>query len=31
MELPTIEKIYSYVKRRSDAKMGPGRPALQKG
>ncbi|HEX6615196.1 MAG TPA: c-type cytochrome [Gemmatimonadales bacterium] len=31
MEIPTIEKIYSYVKRRSDAKMGPGRPALQKG
>jgi mono/diheme cytochrome c family protein len=31
MELPTIEKIYSYLKRRSDAKMGPGRPALQKG
>jgi mono/diheme cytochrome c family protein len=27
MELPTIEKIYAYVKGRSDAKVGPGRPA----
>ena len=27
MEPQTIEKIYSYVKSRSDAKMGPGRPA----
>lgn len=28
MELPTIEKIYAYVKG-SDAKIGPGRPAVQ--
>jgi mono/diheme cytochrome c family protein len=27
MDPPTIEKIYSYVKARSDAKMSPGRPA----
>ena len=31
MELPTIEKIYAYVKARSDAKLGPGRPALKPG
>jgi mono/diheme cytochrome c family protein len=31
MELPTIEKIYAYVKGRSDAKLGPGRPALKPG
>ena len=31
MELPTIEKIYAYVKARSDAKIGPGRPALKPG
>jgi mono/diheme cytochrome c family protein len=30
MEVPTIEKIYSYVKARSDAKMAPGRPAVKK-
>jgi mono/diheme cytochrome c family protein len=29
MEVPTIEKIYSYVKARSDAKMAPGRPAVK--
>ena len=29
MEPQTIEKIYAYVKSRSDAKMGPGRPALR--
>ena len=29
MELPTIDKIYSYVKARSDAKMAPGRPAVK--
>jgi mono/diheme cytochrome c family protein len=29
MELPTIEKIYSYVKGRSDAKIAPGRPAVK--
>jgi hypothetical protein len=27
MELPTIEKMYAYVKGRSEAKIGPGRPA----
>jgi mono/diheme cytochrome c family protein len=27
MDPPTIEKIYSYVKARADAKMAPGRPA----
>ncbi|MGH7526766.1 MAG: c-type cytochrome [Gemmatimonadales bacterium] len=27
MEMPTIEKIFSYVKARSDAKLAPGRPA----
>jgi mono/diheme cytochrome c family protein len=30
MEVPTIEKIYSYVKARSDAKLAPGRPAVKK-
>jgi mono/diheme cytochrome c family protein len=30
MELPTINRIYSYVKARSDAKMAPGRPAVKK-
>src|SRR6476646_9694676 len=28
-ETPTTEKIYSYVKGRSDAKIGPGRPAVK--
>jgi mono/diheme cytochrome c family protein len=31
MEIPTIEKIYAYVKGRSDAKIGPGRPSLKPG
>jgi mono/diheme cytochrome c family protein len=31
MEMPTIEKIYAYVRGRSDAKLGPGRPALRPG
>jgi mono/diheme cytochrome c family protein len=31
MEMPTIDKIYQYVKGRSDAKLGPGRPALKPG
>jgi hypothetical protein len=31
MEVPTIEKIYAYVKGRSDAKLSPGRPALKPG
>jgi mono/diheme cytochrome c family protein len=31
MEPPTIEKIYAYVKGRSDARLGPGRPALKPG
>jgi mono/diheme cytochrome c family protein len=31
MDPPTIEKIYSYVKARSDAKMSPGRPARRDG
>lgn len=31
MELPTIEKVYAYVKGRSDAKIGPGRPARREG
>jgi mono/diheme cytochrome c family protein len=30
MDSPTIDKIYSYVKSRSDAKMGPGRPAVKR-
>ena len=30
MEPPTIEKIYAYVKSRSDAKMSPGRPAVRR-
>ena len=29
MELPTIEKIYAYVKGRSDAQIAPGRPAVK--
>jgi hypothetical protein len=29
MEPATIEKVYAYVKGRSDAKIGPGRPALK--
>jgi mono/diheme cytochrome c family protein len=31
MEMPTIEKMYAYVKGRSEAKIGPGRPALKPG
>jgi len=31
MDLPTIEKIYAYVKGRSDAKLAPGRPARKPG
>jgi hypothetical protein len=31
MEPPTIQKIYAYVKGRSDAKIGPGRPARKPG
>jgi hypothetical protein len=31
MELPTIQKIYAYVKGRSDAKIAPGRPAVKPG
>jgi hypothetical protein len=31
MELPTIDKIYLYVKGRSDAKIAPGRPAVKPG
>ena len=31
MELSTIEKIYAYVKGRSDAKIAPGRPAVKSG
>jgi mono/diheme cytochrome c family protein len=31
MELPTIDKVYAYVKGRSDAKIGPGRPAVKPG
>lgn len=30
MEPPTIEKIYAYVKSRSDSKMAPGRPAVRR-
>ena len=30
MEIATIDKIYSYVKARSDAKMAPGRPAVKR-
>jgi len=30
MEIPTIDKIYGYVKARSDAKMAPGRPAVKR-
>jgi mono/diheme cytochrome c family protein len=31
MEMPTIEKIYLYVKGRSEAKIGQGRPARKPG
>jgi mono/diheme cytochrome c family protein len=31
MEMATIQKIYAYVKGRSDAKLGQGRPALKPG
>ncbi len=31
MELPTIQKIYAYVKGRSDAKIAAGRPAVKPG
>ena len=31
MEMPTIEKMYAYVKGRSEAKIGPGRPAVKTG
>lgn len=31
MELSTIDKIYAYVKGRSDAKLAPGRPARKPG
>jgi len=31
MDVPTINKIYAYVKGRSDAKLAPGRPALKPG
>jgi mono/diheme cytochrome c family protein len=31
MEIATIEKIYAYVKGRSDAVVGPGRPARKPG
>src|SRR3712207_5991822 len=31
MDPGTIEKIYAYVKARSDAKMSPGRPARREG
>ena len=31
MEIATIEKIYAYVKGRSDGKIGQGRPALKPG
>ena len=31
MELPTIEKIYGYVKGRSDSKISAGRPAVKQG
>jgi mono/diheme cytochrome c family protein len=30
MEITTIDKIYSYVKARSDAKIAPGRPAVKR-
>lgn len=30
MEIPTIDRIYSYVKARSDAKVAPGRPAVKR-
>jgi hypothetical protein len=31
MEMPTIEKIYAYVKGRSDSKIAAGRPAVKTG
>jgi mono/diheme cytochrome c family protein len=31
MDLPTIEKIYAYVKGRSDSKIAAGRPAVKTG
>lgn len=31
LEMDKIEAIYAYVKRRSDAKMGPGRPVRRAG
>ena len=31
MDPPTIEKVYAYVKARTDAKMSPGRPARRGG
>ncbi|MBA3554836.1 MAG: c-type cytochrome [Gemmatimonadales bacterium] len=31
MDPPTIEKLYAYVKARSDAKLSPGRPARRGG
>jgi mono/diheme cytochrome c family protein len=31
MELPTMEKIYAYVKGRSDSKIAAGRPAVKPG
>jgi hypothetical protein len=31
MEIPTIQKIYSYVHGRSEGKIGPGRPARREG
>jgi mono/diheme cytochrome c family protein len=31
MELPTIDKIYAYVKGRSEARIAPGRPAVKPG
>jgi len=30
LEIPVIDKIFSYVKARSDAKMAPGRPAVKR-
>jgi mono/diheme cytochrome c family protein len=30
MEIATIDKIYGYVKARSDAKIAPGRPAVKR-
>ena len=31
MDIPTIEKVYAYVKGRSDGKIGQGRPARKPG